>query len=129
MKYLGVDFGLKRIGLSISEGELASPYKVIEVRSMNDAVVKMIQIILTKKVDRVVVGMPEGKTGELAKKFIKKIQQKGLDVVETDETLSSQLAQANMIEMGIPKKKRQINDAQAAAEILQGYLDERKGAL
>ncbi len=32
MKYLGVDFGLKRVGLAVSEGELASPLQTIEVK-------------------------------------------------------------------------------------------------
>lgn len=124
MKYLGVDFGLKRVGLAVSEGELASPLKVLEVKSLEALIVSMIRIIETEKIDQVVVGMPEGDTGKLVKKFIKKLQSKGVDVVWSDETLSTQNALKYMIEMGVPKKKRRVNDAQAAAEILQQFLDE-----
>mgnify|MGYP001610020560 CR=1 FL=1 len=123
MKYLGIDFGLKRIGLATSEGELASPLKIVEIRNLNDAVVKMIQIILTEKIDRVVVGMPEGETGRIVKKFIKKLQLMGVDVIKADETLSTVNAIDMMIRSGVPRSKRRFTDAQAAAEILQNYLD------
>lgn len=123
MKYLGVDYGLKRIGLAISEGTLASPLKVLEISSLNDAVNKMIQIIKVENVDQVVVGMPEGETGKKVQKFVKKLKQNGLDVKEADETLSSQNALSDMIASGIPREKRKTTDATAAAIILQEYLD------
>lgn len=125
MKYLGVDFGLKRVGLAISEGELASSWKTIEVKGLDASVASMIRIIEAEKIDQVVVGMPEGETGKLVKKFIKRLQGKGVNVVETDETLSTQNALKSMLEMGVPRKKRKVNDAVAAAEILQNYLEEK----
>lgn len=123
MKYLGVDFGLKRIGLATSEGEIASPVKVLTVSSLTDAVGKVIREIREIRVDKVIVGMPEGETGKAAKRLVNGLKKEGLDVETTDETLSTQNAGKLMIEMGISKSKRKINDAQAAAEILQGYLD------
>jgi|SRR3989344_5557328 len=123
MKYLGIDFGLKRIGLAISEGQLASPLKVIAVSSLADAVSKTIREIEGSKVDKVVIGMPEGETGKAAKRFVEALRKQGLDVETSDETLSTQNAGKLMIEMGVPKKKRRQNDAHSAALILQEYLD------
>lgn len=123
MKYLGIDFGLKRVGLATSEGQIASSWKVVEVSSFDDSIIKMIRIIKAENIDQVVVGMPEGKTGKLVKKFIKRLQDKNVNAAETDETLSSQQATQLLVEIGIPKKKRTTNDATAAAIILQNYLD------
>ena len=125
MKYLGVDFGLRRIGLAVSEGELASPYKIIEIKSLKEGVSKIIKEILDEGMDKVVVGMPEGETGKSAVKFIKSLKSEGLDVVEADETLSSVNAIDMMIRSGVPRSKRRFTDAHAAAEILQNYLDKR----
>ncbi len=125
MKYLGVDFGLKRIGLAISEGSLASPLKIIEGYGMGDLVDKVVRIAADEKVDQVIVGVPEGKIGEIVKKFTRELKKRGLKVDSADETLSSQNALQSMIEMGIPKKKRSSNDATAAAIILQQFLDSK----
>lgn len=123
MKYLGVDFGLRRVGLAISEGSLVSPWKIIEGKGVKDLAEKVANV--AKEFDLVVVGMPEGKMGTNVRGFIKLLKSNGLEVVETDETLSSQTALKLMVEQGVPKKKRQFNDDQAAAIILQGYLDNR----
>ncbi len=123
MKYLGIDFGLKRIGIATSEGDLASPLKVIEVFSLSDAVEKIIRETREIGADMVVVGLPEGATGKAAKRLVNGLKRAGLGVVEADETLSTQNTSKLLIEMGLSKKKRAQTDAQAAAEILQNYLD------
>ena len=114
MKYLGVDFGLKRIGLAISDGQLASPWKVIEVDELFSEVTNF---------DKVVIGVPEGKMGKIVGKVVKSLRGKGLDIIEVDETLSSQQATIEMVKLNISKKKRKVNDAYSAAIILQDYLD------
>lgn len=118
MKYLGVDFGLRRIGLARSEGTLAAPWKVIEGLNLNDLLQKE-----AASFDKIVVGMPEGKMGKLVKKLVKSLKASGFEVAEADETLSSQMAGSLMIELNIPRKKRAVNDAYSAAIILQNYLD------
>ncbi|TSC64410.1 MAG: putative Holliday junction resolvase [Microgenomates group bacterium Gr01-1014_93] len=125
MKYLGVDFGLKRIGLSVSEGQFASPLKIITVSGLEDSVNKIIREAGEFGVDKLIVGMPESSTGKAAKRFVENLKRKGLNVETTDETLSTKQALKLMIEMGIPKKKRKVEDCQAAAIILQNYLDSK----
>lgn len=123
MKYLGIDFGLKRIGLAISEGELASPWKAVEGKNPGDLIKKISQFVMDEKFEKLVIGVPEGRTGELAKKFTKNLKSRGFDIVSVDETLSSKKALSQMIALGVPRKKRRLRDVQAAAIILQNYLD------
>lgn len=126
MRYLGIDFGLRRIGLATSEyGELASPWQVLEVSSFKNALEKIKQVTAQNKFDKVVVGLPEGSIGKTVSGFIKALKKLGLNVEEADETLSSKIAMARMIELKIPKNKRRVNDATAAAIILQNYLDKK----
>src|SRR3989338_10183639 len=123
MKYLGVDFGLRRVGLAVSDGELASPLRILEGKNLTDLANQVINIFKAEEFEELVVGKPEGKTGQLAGKFIKILEKANLDMVVVDETLSTHKANELMIEMGLSRKKRKFSDAQAAAEILQNYLD------
>lgn len=123
MKYLGVDFGLKRVGLAISEGTLASPLETISVKGVRDAIQKISQFAKDKEVSKIIVGLPEGRMGQNVLGFVNGLKDIGLDVETTDETLSSQKAIRKMIEENIPREKRRINDAYSAAIILQDYLD------
>ncbi len=123
MRYLGVDFGLRRIGLAISEGELASPFKVLKVRNFRQGVEAVIQVVKNEGFDKVVVGLPEGKIGQTVVGFIKALVKNGLDVATIDENLSTKHATARMIELGVSRDKRKVNDDYSAAEILQSYLD------
>lgn len=123
MKYLGIDFGLKRVGLATSEGDLASPLKIIEVKGFKDAVKSIEELVNKEGFDKIIIGLPEGKIGRTVLDFVKAFKKKGADVECADETLSSQRAIQQMIKSGIPKRKRLISDDIAAAIILQNYLD------
>lgn len=126
MQYLGIDFGLRRVGLACSEGDLAAPLKIIKVKGLIDAAGKISEFVKKEKVDKVIVGLPEGKMGQTVLGFVKALRKKGLDVDTADETLSSQKATSWMIESNVPKKGRRINDAYSAAIILQQFLDSRR---
>lgn len=123
MRYLGIDFGLRRIGLAISEGELASPWQILEVKGFSDAVEKTARIIKEERFEKVVIGLPEGKMGQNVAGFVKALKKQGFEVKTTEETLSSKKALEVMIEQGVRQKKRRHEDAYSAAGILQNYLD------
>lgn len=125
MKYLGVDFGLRRIGLAISEGNLASPWQVLEAKSFLDAVEKTVKVIKEGEFEKIVVGLPEGKMGKNVAGFVKALKRQGFKVETFEETLSSKRALEVMIEQGVQQKKRRHEDAYSAAEILQNYLDSK----
>lgn len=126
MKYLGIDFGLRRIGLAISEGELVSPWQVLEVKNFPDAIVKISKIVKDQQFEKIIVGMPEGKMGKNVVGFVNSLKKLGLEVEITDETLSSKKALETMIREGISQKRRRHQDAYSAAEILQNYLEEKR---
>lgn len=125
MKYLGVDFGLRRIGLARSEGTLASPWQVISVKGFSDAFKKTVELVRKEEIDKVVIGLPEGKIGQTVLGFVKALRENGLDVETADETLSSRKALEDMIAQSIPREQRKSTDALAAAIILQNWLDSR----
>ncbi|MDO8577056.1 MAG: Holliday junction resolvase RuvX [Candidatus Daviesbacteria bacterium] len=123
MKYLGVDFGLRRIGLATSEGKLSSPWQILEVKSFSDAVEKTSTVIKEGEFEKIIVGLPEGKMGKNVVGFVTALKKRGFEVETFEETLSSKRALAVMIEQGIRQKNRRHKDAYSAAEILQNYMD------
>lgn len=118
MKYLGIDYGLKKVGLAISEGMLADPYQLFHISSLEDALMRVKRVIDQEKIDQVVIGVPE--SGEALKgccKFINRLKSEipNLVITQVDETLSTQTA------LELTSKKSE--DDLAAAIILQNFLD------
>lgn len=123
MKYLGVDFGLRKIGLAISEGEIAIPLKVIHVKSKQEGASRLLEIIERENIDTVVMGVPESGVRSAILKVASIIKQK-VSVYLIEETLTTQNAKQEMLSLGIKRKKRELKeDAYSAALILQEYLD------
>lgn len=125
MRYLGIDWGLKKIGIAVSEGEIATPLETLQVNGLEDAITKVVGCIEDEIADLIILGAPEGEMGEIVKKVSKRLKSEGFDVVLSDETLSTQEAKGLMIEMGLSQKDRKEDNATAAAIILQRYLDEK----
>lgn len=124
MRYLGVDFGLKRVGLAISEGTLASPWKVVEVKGLKDAAWRVLEIVHSEGFGKVVVGLPGGKMGKNVIGFVNLLKNANLDVETADETLTTQRATQELINLGSSRKRRKVSDDYSAAIILQEYLDQ-----
>jgi putative Holliday junction resolvase len=127
MKYLGIDYGMKKVGLAVSEGQVASPLKVVAISGLKDGVEKVAHEIRREEIQRVVIGIPEGSTGKMVKSFVvelkKKYQTEPVQIIETDETLTSKDAQNLMITLGTSQKERKNEDAYSAMLILQQFLD------
>lgn len=123
MKYLSVDFGMRRVGLALSEGTLASPLKIIHGQSLDDLVAKVLEVIKIEQIDKIIIGKPEGFIGRMVEVFAELFRKKGYEVDITDETLSTQDAVKAMIEQGVGREQRKLPDAEAASIILQNYLD------
>jgi putative Holliday junction resolvase len=128
MKYLGIDYGKRKVGLAISEGQVASIFGILEISSLKDGVDKVYRIIKKEEIDRVVTGVPEGgDSRKITKNFIKslrlKLKEETVELIETDETLTSIDAKRLMVEMDISRRKREDEDAYSAALILQEFLN------
>jgi len=129
MKILAIDYGRSKIGLATSEGSLADPMGVIRYTDTKTLVEKLIKIIEENGIEKVIFGISEGEMGEESKNFSLNFSKIVKISIETfDETLSTQDAQRMSMEAGIGQKKRhQMEDAYAAAIMLQNYLDFKSG--
>ena len=119
MKILGIDYGRRKAGLAIAEGPLAEPLRVIRYKDIKELEQKILQLVRVLQVDKIIVGVSEGEIAQESKEFAQKIS------AETfDETLTTQDAQSLSITAGIKRKKRKdMEDAYAAAIMLQEYID------
>ena len=126
MKYLGVDYGKSKIGLALSDGQMASPLRVVSTSSLKDSLQKISHIIKSEGVERVVVGVPEsGEARSFAKKFIEELEKslEKIEIIGVPETLSSVRGKELMIDLNLSKKERQKEDAYSAVIILQEFLN------
>lgn len=126
MILLGIDVGLRKIGVARAEIHIAEPLLVIRESKIDELVHKIAQLVEKEGADSVVVGMPEGRLAPFAQKVGKALEDKGVQVVFWDETLTTQDAQKMAIEAGITKKKRKdLEDAFAATVMLQSFIDSK----
>lgn len=129
-RYLGVDFGTKRVGLAISDatGLLASPLDVV---GRGEAVEKVAELVVEHGVGGLVVGLPtalsgeEGRSARDARILGAELgAETGLPVIFVDERFTSRIAEDSLIETGMRRRKRRETvDKAAAALLLQGFLD------
>jgi len=136
MRCLGLDIGDRRIGvaLSDSEGILAVPFTIIDRRDDSRDIETINDIIHRQQVGQVVVGLPRsldgtlGKQAEKVKDFARKLsEQIKIPVEYRDERLTTVMAERLKRASGGKRGGGKVRyDAQAAALILQGYLDETR---
>ena len=132
-RFLGIDFGQKRIGLAISDetGQIAFPLCVLENSGQRRVAVEINKIITERKVGKLVLGLPlnlDGSKGmavdnvehfgDILKQYI------SIPLEFWDERLSTKIAERAMIEGGLSRSRRKQSIDQATAQIiLQSYLD------
>ncbi len=136
MRYLAIDYGLKRTGLAVCDADetLASPLVVLT--GQGGLIEKIRRIITDQAVDAIVFGLPlnmDGAEGDQAKRVrdfaAELIKQIGLPLFFQDERLSSFDAEKKLAALGITRKKKKKHlDAVAAATILQTFLDTAENA-
>ena len=138
MRILGIDVGLRRVGVAISDelGITAQPLISIDLKkSQKDVVDEIAAICKEREVSVVVVGIPlamdggdRGQSARFAKKMGESIKEcTGAKVEYWDERFTTREAQRVLIEADVSRKNRKaVVDKVAAALILQGYLDARK---
>lgn len=134
-RILGVDFGERRIGLSVSDpvGITAQPAGTLERRSPEEAVEDIRSLAAERGAGRIVVGLPlnmngsEGPAARAARGFAESLRRGvGLPVVLWDERLTTAEGESLMRSAGLSRRKRAgRRDGIAAQLILQSYLDSR----
>jgi putative holliday junction resolvase len=133
MRTLAIDYGTRRIGLALSDesARLASPLQVIQVSSPTDAMRQVAEIAKKQSAQRLVIGLPlnmDDTIGPAAKTVLKwgheLAGQCGLPLLFVDERLSSFAADELLRGRDLTRKaKKQRQDALAAADFLQAFLD------
>ncbi|WP_072151562.1 Holliday junction resolvase RuvX [Candidatus Kryptobacter tengchongensis] len=130
---MGIDFGSKRIGISISDPTLTIAQGLLVLENNPEFFDKVKDICFKYDVKLIVVGLPislsgrySSKTNEVLK-FVDKLKSKlKIDIVKWDERFTTKIAQRAKIEMNLKKKKRKekiFDDIISATLILQSYLD------
>lgn len=134
-RYLGVDYGQKRVGFAISDftGSIAMPHATCDVRSLKNAVditVEQVKAITPPPV-KVVVGLPlnmNGTSSEMTNEvrvFVEKLKAVlPAEVITWDERLTTSMVEKMLISADVSRTNRKsVRDKLAAQAILQGYLD------
>ena len=131
-RYLGVDFGTKRVGLAISDG-LGLTAQPLEVIPRAGAAERIAALVTEYEVESVIIGQPTGLAGQHGSSMTG-AQQLAEEVKATtdvavhfvDERFTSRIAEEALLESGMKRRsRRETVDKVAAAIILQGYLDSR----
>ena len=132
-RILGIDFGSRRVGVSISDPLGIIAQGVATIENDEGLLQRLCEIIAGRRVQLVVVGMPygpdcgKGATAMAVDRFIRVLQEKSGVAIETwDESNSSVDARRMMIDAGMKRKKRREKarvDEMAARLLLQAYLD------
>jgi putative holliday junction resolvase len=129
-RYLGVDYGTKRIGLAVSDG-LGLTARPLRVVLRKDLEVALGEIARETPIDGVVVGLPtalagyEGDSAAGARELGEEIGGLlGVPVSYVDERFTSRIAESALLESGMKRRERKETvDKVAAAIILQTFLD------
>ena len=136
MRYLGIDYGTKRIGIATSDEGGSVAFPLTTVPAGRDALDKICELVKENKIEKIIIGESRDFKGE-ANAVMEDIAQfktdlaelSGLPVEYEREFFTSAMAAR---QFAPDEKSRKENpshedlDASAAALILQSYLDKHK---
>lgn len=137
-KYLGIDYGLKRVGISVSDISKKYAFQRDHLLNDNKFYDKLIGLIKEESISRIVIGYPLRFNSEkthstedvesFREKLSSLLKNNSLEaeLIYFDERLTSSLASYNLANSGLSKKKRQnkgLVDSISAQIILQDYID------
>ncbi|MEX0672604.1 MAG: Holliday junction resolvase RuvX [Candidatus Paceibacterota bacterium] len=126
MKYLGIDFGTKKVGLALSDesGTFANPLKVIP--NNDDLVNEIKRLCAEHEVSVIVLGLSTNFKGE--DNPVMKEARQVKEVLERDEAVKVELEPEFLTTAHAARteENKATLDASAAALILQSFLDRHK---
>ncbi len=132
-RFIGVDFGERRIGIAISDLLLitAQPLDTFIVNGELELLMKFDTLVGMHDIDRFIIGLPlhingtEGEMGAKTRKFGETLSYRyNIPVIFWDERLSSRIVERAMIQGGLNRRHRKRHkDVLSAVVILQSYID------
>jgi putative holliday junction resolvase len=133
---LGLDFGVKRLGVAGCDGTglIATGLTTIERNSFREDIEKLKEIIAEREIEILVIGLPYSMNGEIGvqakqvQKFARRLSiALQLPIEYIDERLTSTQAEEQLkAQKRFSTRDKGAIDRQAAAIILQQWLDERR---
>ena len=131
-RILAVDWGERRIGLAVSDPQaiIATGLATLMVRSLEQAVSSVAEVVKGQEAERIVVGLPllmsgeRGEAAEAAQRFADALSVRtGMPVDTYDERLTSALSERRLREIGVRTGHNKARvDQGAAVALLESYL-------
>ena len=132
MKYLAIDYGLKRVGIAVSDddGRFAFPRRTLRRETKAAFFAELLALLEEERADAIVVGLPlltdgtECLTTKQVRHFMESLKRRTpLPVYWVDEVLSSAVAEQELFDFGMKYNEvKKVVDQQAAVLILESFL-------
>jgi putative Holliday junction resolvase len=129
MKIVGIDFGLRRIGVAVGDTSLKMAFArpSIDVRK-GSALETVVSILRSEDAELVVIGLPllesgnEGEQAVLTREFGETLAGEGFKVVYWDERYTTAEANRRLAHLKSPERKS-LEDSEAARIMLEEYME------
>ncbi len=132
MRILGLDIGLRRIGVAITDEQKKISYPLVTLQNSLNFKDEILEIIKKYNVEKIVVGMPynlknqKGVQVEFIENFVRdNLNDINIPVVYFDERFTSKIS-LNIISKNKLIKDKGIKDKVAASLILNSYIESLK---
>ncbi len=133
MKYLAIDYGLKRVGIAASDedGSFAFPRRTLKRKTKAAFFAELLALLEEEHAEAIVVGLPllaDGKECLATKQvrhFMESLKHRTpLPVYEVNEVFSSAAAEEELFGFGLKYHEvHKVVDQQAAVLILESFLN------
>ena len=134
---MGVDFGLKRVGLAVCDADriLATPLPVYKTTTMRDTIDRVAAVANERGARGIVIGLPlnldgtESEASGRVRAFARNLERvTGLPAALIDERLTTVEANELLTEAGVKRKteRDKLIDSMSATVILQSFLEKDK---
>ena len=134
MKYVAIDYGLKRVGIAVSDvdGSFAFPRCTLKRETKAAFFAQLLELLDKEQADAIVVGLPlytdgtECLTTVQVRHFVESLKRRtSLPVYWMNEVLSSAAAEHELYDFGMGfREVKKVVDQQAAVLILENFLDQ-----
>lgn len=135
MRIIGMDYGSKTVGISISDELkiLANPIETIRYKTEEELFIKIDKYFKEYKIEKIILGNPLNLDGSISKRseetfiFKEKLEKRyNIPVILEDERLTTIIVNNMLIENNTRRENRKkVVDKLAATIILQSYLDRK----
>lgn len=142
-RILGLDFGLRRVGVAIAEGETVASLDTIESDNREDTMTQILKICREEQVAKIILGLSKNESGEADPSRVGELRRdeaedmvrsfalelnKNIDIpIEfVDETLTSKEAERILQDLKIDPRSKDYKkeiDRISAKLILEQYLN------